>query len=219
VCITGDIGIESLKQGTCRFQSLDKLMNLPITQKPIVMKLPLPDKSAEEDLSVTTCREYLDYSTRGASIGYTTLATLAETQWTSTCLMLKLLKQGKRSEHSYIENVTLDDLNHMSSDILWSDDPNWQKPPPTSIAALVASGEVHVLVSEPRFIKLEYGYYTEWFREVARGDFNGDGWRDILISTYGGPTDGSHRASGLVAVSRTKATGLVVAVDFAPLAN
>ncbi len=172
-------------ENTIKQSEIEKLMDLTVSKD---LKLTSPDDENKK-ISVYTCREYLKL-TKERAYPYSTYDINMASSFINTCEFLEAIRYAKKPEKSFVKDRYVNNLGRLSAGIL---------PAVTGDAAdeimKLAGGNKTVedikkdkrlkIIRESKYqLILEYEGLGLSLEEVARADFNRDGYEDIFL--FGG---------------------------------
>jgi hypothetical protein len=174
-------------------------------------------------VSVKTTREYRDAIGKGY-YAQTTFDMKMEAFFSTASVILEALSAFRPYAHSFLNypRVGITDFDLMPSSILpymGDNDAGHQaliEQCPT-LAQLQAGNHIKILAMGSSYFKIEYNSFGIVMRELFRADVDGDGYEDILASSYIYATGGT-MGFGLspIALARRSSAGLFETTQIVP---
>ncbi len=212
VCVSADINIINVSAGSCLGNpQINSMLQAPVIQKSgqlVPLKLTPPD-SITTKIPVETCADYI----RKMKEGWYALTQRdmdRESMFTARCGLLTALARARTPRFSYISGKKgLKNLDWLPASLLpqmgeasasYAEAPSDRDAQNRSVAEMVAAGECTVRQATPGYLQLIYNMNDISIRELARADFNGDGYEDMLVilsSKLKGGTAGFSEVQGL----------------------
>lgn len=153
-------------------------------EPPFAVEMTMPDGRKVE---VKTCAEWDDCRERGG-YPFTTYDITMDSWFSYGALLLSNLPHMTPSARSAFAGVPFDayalELTDQHRDLVG------RGPTPSSSDTEVPSLRTEI---KPNRVEIDDGVRTEYLDVIARGDYNGDGWEDLLISGMVYATQGSLR--------------------------
>lgn len=193
-------------ENTIKQSDIEKLMDLTVSKE---LELTSPDDENKK-IPVYTCREYLQL-TKKRAYPYSTIDINMASSFIHTCEFLEAIRYAKKPEKSHIEKKYINNLNLLSVGILpvltggaWEDIIKLSEQNKT-VATLKQDDMVKIISSSKYQLDLEYEGMGLFIEEVARADFNRDGYEDIFLFGLVYATQGTLRSPfNIILTKRSK---------------
>jgi hypothetical protein len=166
--------------------------------------------SSEHRLQVETVNQYLAALKNGA-YPLTTFDITMDSWFLTAAGTLKFLERATPSRKSLLP----DSLVHLPSSVVFDRDQNAQEDQAAAgIKDLVKAGKVKNLKTGKHHIQFETDSEQIVIKELARGDFDGDGFEDGLVLVASYAIEGSGRGYSLFIIHRTAIDRQVTCEEF-----
>ncbi len=169
-----------------------------------------PEKPADGRLRVETCNAYFAAKARGAS-AMTTFDRAMEGWFCKSCETLRLLTNAARAQKTLLEQDILPNLYSLPASMLPFKEAksglalNQGSERGKSIADYRSRG-LKIMKQDRFALSLEYDGSSVLWREMARADFNRDGFEDVLLLESGHYIGGSGGWTSHVLITKTNRT-------------
>jgi hypothetical protein len=178
VCLSSTLGVEGAKPGDCfAAGETETLLDRGVLSSDGEQVFHTMTNGVETR-SVKTCREYISLSSQD------TWSPPGE-RFDTICNAVMMLSGAQPATQSYLRpgDADLKDTQRLTVLVIppMGDLDPMASPNMTSVADVVATGEVTV-GNDPNFaLSLSYKEHSVFFRELARGDVDNDGVEDMLV--------------------------------------
>jgi hypothetical protein len=136
-----------------------------------------------------------------------------ESWFIGTCDVVKLLLKAKPSRVSYVGDLKMDrtalDLLPPSIADMPDDDARLERAAKAGLSLRQYLPKLKILAGDPGHLRISEVESMYDIEIVGYGDFNGDGFEDVLLSRGSYATHGSMHVYDTVILTRTKPTGLL----------
>jgi hypothetical protein len=206
VCVSSPLGIEGVKPGDCfaagETETLLDRAVLSADGEPVVHTM----TNDVETKIVKTCREYISLSSQD------TWSPPGE-RFDTICNAVMMLSGAQPATQSFLRPGDTDfkDTQRLTALVIppMGDLDPMASPNMTSVADVVATGEVTVGANPNSSLSLTYKEHSVSFRELARGDVDNDGIEDMLVERVTINSDRERLINPLL-LTRIEQDGLLV---------
>lgn|GEM_PF-5924038 len=219
VCLSGDVSMIRVTAGTCLSpKDIKSMLQAPVLNnngQAALLKL-TPPNSATQKTPVKTCADYI----KKIGHGWYALSQREmdkEIAFTARCGLLTALAQATTPRQSYVNDPKglanlgwlpeslLPHFGESSSEIVQDDSGRHER----SVAALAAAGECTIRQAKPDFLSLVCNLNDVSIQELARADFNEDGFEDMLVLLSAKPTGGTASFSEVQGLTRRNPSSML----------
>ncbi len=212
ICFSANITLLNVSAGSClNGSNIRSMLNAPVLQRtgsPVPLKM-TPPNSITSKTPIETCADYVKKVKQGwYSLSQRDMD--RESVFSARCGLLTALARARTSRSSFVDGKKgLTDLDLLPSGLLpelnetrysIAEAPPGRMVKGRSVADLVAAGECVIKQAMPGHLSLSTKTSDISISELARADFNGDGYEDmlVLVSTkLKGGTAGFSEVQGL----------------------
>lgn len=210
VCLTTPIAFEDGQASGCYMpDQVQALATRPVSfgENEGVTGLQMSSASAGmQSREVHSCAEYAAAQRDGLA-ALSTFDMSIESFFKEACGTLQAIAAAKPAQRSYLSSphVSLGDLNLLPTTAVSMIVTT--PAPARTLGDLVSAGGVTVSKKDANTLEIQAGATAGQLKEIARGDFNGDGLEDILAFQAVHAEDGTFRAYDTEILTRRSAEG------------
>ncbi len=215
LCLSGPVEGLGLRAGSClQAGDIESLRNAPVIRdgKAVVLALTDPETYTRQ-ARVSSCAAYERESRKGW-FALSQRDMDRESLYKERCGLLAAMARARPARSSFLDVKGLALLEKVPARLLprlGAGAP--QTAPGVTVAQLVAEGRCRVIERTPKRVRLVFGNATIVLRELARADFSGDGYEDMLVTVSARAQGGTAGVSSLATLSRRDPQGPYVIVD------
>ena len=221
VCVSSQITMINVPAGSCLgMQELSSMMEAPVLAKngrPVRLKMTQPN-SITTMMTIKSCTDYIQKVKQGwYSLSQRDMD--RESLFSARCGLLTSLARARTPRHSHIdEQKGLANIDWLPSSLL----PEIEEFKPfnaealagsdvqsTSVADLVATGEYTIKQATQVSLSLGSKMSDTSIHVLARADFNGDGYEDMLVMSATRMKEGTAGFSQVQGLTRRRPQGLL----------